>query len=162
MGVGVTIETIRPFRVSDIDRAVALEAEERSHPWSRGVFEEEVAAENRVYLAADDGDLIGFGGLMLVGDDAHVTNLLVAPEHRRAGVGRRLMVALVDAAVSGGARHLTLEVRSRNHAARALYELFGLAPVAMRRGYYGDDDALILWVHDIDSEDYLALLEALR
>ncbi len=162
MGVGVTMETIRPLRVSDIERAAAMEAEERSHPWSRGVFQDELAAENRVYLAADDGGLIGFGGLMLVGDEAHVTNLLVAPEHRRAGVGRRLMVALIEAALSGGARHLTLEVRSRNHAARALYELFGLAPVGMRKGYYGDDDALILWAHDIDSEDYRALLEVLR
>ena len=88
-------------------------------------------------------------------DEAHVTNVLVAPEHRRKGVARRLMVALIEAAVDAGATHLTLEVRTRNAAARALYSSLGLAPVGVRPRYYGDDDALIMWVHDIDDPQYL-------
>jgi ribosomal-protein-alanine N-acetyltransferase len=148
--------------MADIERAAELEAAERSNPWTQGVFADELGADNRIYLAAEDDGLIGFAGLMLVGDEGHVTNLLVAPEQRRQGVGRRLVLALVEAAIDQGARHLTLEVRSRNHAARGLYEAFGLAPVGMRRDYYGDDDALILWVHDIDSADYRARLEVLR
>ena len=163
MGVGLMVAAVRPLVASDIEAAAALEAAERSHPWSEGVFADELAAVNRVYLAAGVGNhLVGFGGLMVVGDEAHITNLLVAPDHRRAGIGRQLMVALVDAAISRGARHLTLEVRSRNHAARALYDLFGLAPVGMRKGYYDDDDALILWVHDIDGDQFQTRLESLR
>jgi len=70
--------------------------------------------------------------------------------------------ALIDAAIEQGARHLTLEVRSRNHPARSLYADFGLAPVGLRKGYYGDDDALILWAHEIDSDEYQSRLEGLQ
>jgi ribosomal-protein-alanine N-acetyltransferase len=91
---------------------------------------------------------------MVVADEAHVTNLLVEPDSRRQGIGLELMKSLIEAAVGAGARHLTLEVRSRNEAARALYARLGLAPVGVRKGYFGDDDALILWAHDIDGDEY--------
>jgi len=99
---------------------------------------------------------------MVVGDEAHVTNLLVAKPARRRGLGRMLMLGLVQAALDLGGRHLTLEVRSGNRAAQALYSSFGLSPVGARKGYYGDEDALIFWVHDIDSDEYGARLEELR
>jgi ribosomal-protein-alanine N-acetyltransferase len=53
-------------------------------------------------------------------------------------------------------------VRAENESARKLYARLGLAPVGVRKGYYGDDDALILWAHDIDGEEYRARLEGLR
>jgi ribosomal-protein-alanine N-acetyltransferase len=77
-------------------------------------------------------------------------------------VGKAWMRGLVETALEMGARHLTLEVRLKNEAARSFYAHFGLAPVGVRRGYYGDDDALIMWVHDIDSEAYAHSLEAIR
>jgi ribosomal-protein-alanine N-acetyltransferase len=126
------------------------------------VFRDELAAENRLYVAADEDGVVGFGGVMLVDDEAHVTNLLVDPEWRRRGIGLALMLALIDAAVEEGARHITLEVRSENEPARSLYARLGLAPVGVRKDYYGDDDALILWAHDIDSPEYRGRLEGLR
>jgi ribosomal-protein-alanine N-acetyltransferase len=99
---------------------------------------------------------------MVVGDEAHVTNLLVAPDSRGLGIGLALVLGLIDAAIVVGARHLTLEVRSQNREARSLYARLGLAPVGVRKGYYGDDDALILWAHDIDSAEYQSRLEGLR
>ena len=157
--MGVSVITIRPFESSDIRSAVALETEAQPVPWTEGVFRDEISAENRVYLIAESEDtIIGFGGMMLVGDDAHVTNLLVAPEHRRTGVGKQIMIDLIRAAIAGGARHLTLEVRSSDLAARRFYTRFGFAPVGVRSDYYGDDDALIMWVHDIDLPDYLERL----
>ena len=68
------------------------------------------------------------------------------------------MVDLIFGAVHAGARHLTLDVRSTNDRARSLYSGLGLAPVGVRPGYYGDEDALILWAHDIDSPSYLETL----
>lgn len=148
--------TIRPFEQADVPGAVALEEAAGFGTWSEKVFRDEIAADNRIYLVADDGhELAGFGGVMIVGEEAHVTNLLVARERRRQGLAARLLGELVRRAVDCGARHLTLEVRSRNAAARALYGKLGLVPVGVRRGYYGDDDALVLWAHDIDRPEFL-------
>ena len=157
--MGVSVITIRPFESSDIQSAVALETEAQPVPWTEGVFHAALSAENRTYLVAEsEGIVIGFVGAVLVGEEAHVTNLLVAPDHRRMGVGRRLMSDLIRATIADGARHLTLEVRSQDQAARNFYAKFRFAPVGVRSDYYGDDDALIMWVHDIDLPDYLEKL----
>lgn len=156
--MGVAVTTIRAMTDADLGEVVALEAANQPRPWSEKVFRDELATENRVYLVAVDDDVTGFGGVMVVGEEAHVTNLLVDPGRRRRGIGRTLMVALAAAAVDAGARHLTLEVRKANHAARSLYSGLGMAPVGVRPDYYGDDDALIMWVHDIDRPGYLEQL----
>jgi ribosomal-protein-alanine N-acetyltransferase len=156
MGVGVI--AIRPMTLADLDEVVGLEEAEQPKPWSRQVFLDELSAENRIYLVAGDDRVDGFAGAMVIADEAHVTNLLVAPQRRRHGLGRALISGLVEAGIAAGARHLTLEVRSRNHAARSMYAALGLAPVGIRRRYYGDDDALIMWAHDIDRPDYLESL----
>lgn len=149
MGTGVT--TIRAMMPADIGEVARLEASHQPSPWSEQVFRDELAADNRIYLVSTEERIVGFGGVMVIGDEAHVTNLLVSEERRGRGLGRHLAVALIEAAVSAGARHLTLEVRTGNEAARSLYATLGLAPVGIRPGYYGDDDALIMWAHDIDS-----------
>lgn len=157
--MGTPVITIRPMSLDDLAEVAALEADMQPRPWSKQVFRDELAADNRIYLVAAGPDVIvGFGGAMVIGDEAHVTNLLVAEESRRGGVGRKLMLAVVESAVSHGARHVSLEVRSGNEAARALYSRLGLAPVGIRPRYYGDEDALILWAHDIDRPEYLESL----
>lgn len=152
MGVGVI--TIREFEPGDVEAALAMEEVARPQPWTERIFNDELSAENRTYLVADDGAVCGYGGVMLMGDEAHITNLLVAPDHRGQGIGRRLMIGLIESAIAEGARHLILEVRSENEAARSLYSRLGLAPVGVRPGYYDDGDALIMWAHDIDSAEY--------
>lgn len=162
MGSAMTVE-IRPLSSEDIETLVAMESANQPRPWSENVFNDELTSDSRIYLGVVDGEaLYGFGGMILSGDEAHITNLLVAPDQRRKGLARRLMVGLIDAALEKGARHLTLEVRSRNKAGISLYQRFGMAPVGVRKGYYGDDDALILWAHDIDSSLYGAKLDSLR
>ncbi len=153
--MGISVTTIRPMLGSDVADVAALEATWQPRPWSETVFRDELAAEGRCYLVAVGARVEGFGGVMVIGDESHVTNLLVAPDMRRRGLGRRLMSGLITASVEAGARHITLEVRSRNHPARALYTGLGLRPVGVRPGYYGDDDALIMWAHDIDDPQYL-------
>lgn len=156
MGVAVTV--VKPMTLDDLADVLALETAEQPKPWSEQVFRDELQAENRVYLVVASDRLLAFGGVMIVGDEAHMTNLVVMSEQRRRGLGRLLVLHLVEAAVAGGARHLTLEVRSANEAARSLYASMGLAPVGVRPRYYGDDDALIMWAHDIDRPEYLESL----
>jgi ribosomal-protein-alanine N-acetyltransferase len=154
---------LRPLVPDDIEAAGALEQSVYSQPWSTGVFADELAQPSRTYLAVEvDGDLVGYGGVMLVDDEAHITTVVVDPHRREQGLGTRLVMSLVQAARSGGARSLTLEVRASNKAAQALYRRFGMAPVGVRKRYYRDEDALIMWAHDIDGEDYAHRLEQLR
>lgn len=150
---GVT--TVRQMTPDDVPSVAALESALQPRPWSEQIFRDELAAVNRVYMVAEEEDILGFAGVMVVGDEAHVTNLLIAEASRGGGLGRRLMSDLIRAAVAQGARHLTLEVRASNEAARRLYAGLGLAPVGVRPGYYDGDDALIMWAHDIDAAGYL-------
>jgi ribosomal-protein-alanine N-acetyltransferase len=148
--------TIRPMLSGDIDAVANLEIEVYPQPWSSKVFREELALANRRYVVAEDGtgSVVGYAGLLLVEDDAHVTTLAVDPQVRRRRLGSRLMLALVAASLAAHARHLTLEVRMSNLSARRLYEQFGFAPVGIRKNYYRDEDALVMWAIDIDTEEY--------
>lgn len=153
------VTMIRPMLADDVVAVAALEANQQPKPWTEQTFRDELAAENRIYLMAEvNEDVVGFGGVMVIADEAHVTNLLVDEAQRRHRIGRGLLVSLIGSAIDRGARHLTLEVRSGNDAARALYSGLGLAPVGLRPRYYGDDDALIMWAHDIDRPGYLESL----
>ena len=68
----------------------------------------------------------------------------------------------MDRALEVGARHLTLEVRVSNSSAQGLYERFGFRPVGRRKNYYPDEDALVMWATDIDTDEYDVLLEGIR
>ena len=99
---------------------------------------------------------------MVIGTDAHIMTLAVAPDSRRNGIGSQLMLALIDAALDAGAEHLTLELRVSNDSARSLYEKFGFAPVGIRPGYYPDEDALVMWALDVAGNEYRAALDRIR
>lgn len=158
--MGTAVGVIRPMRTEDLPAVLTLERAHQPLPWTEKVFGDEISAEGRVYVVAEAGGtvVVGFAGVMIVGDEAHITNLLVDPDHRGQGLATEMMGSLVRFAVESGARHLTLEVRANNEAARRLYARFGLAPVGVRPRYYGDDDALIMWAHDIDRPEYLESL----
>ena len=155
--------TLRPMAEPDLGVVVPMEVEIYPQPWSEQVFRDELARDDRRYFVAEDDDaIVGYGGLMLVDEDAHVTTVAVVPASRGRGLGTRLMLELVDAALEEGARHLTLEVRLSNHGARELYRRFGLAPVGLRKNYYKDEDALIMWAIDIDTGEYRERLDEIR
>lgn len=161
---GHRLIVIRPMRPDDLAAVLTIERSTFPQPWSEGVFRQELAAPQRVYLIAEtaEGDVGGYAGMMLVGEDAHVTTMAVIDPQRGRGLGTRLMLELVERGIVGGARHLTLEVRFSNRPAQELYRKFGLAPVGMRKHYYLDEDALIMWAHDIDQPAYQERLQQIR
>lgn len=156
--------SIRDMRRSDIPAVAELETEIYPQPWSPRVFFDELSMDSRQYVVAhdDDGHVVGYGGLLLVEADAHITTIAVAPEARGHRIGTRVMMALVDHALEAGARHLTLEVRITNAAAQGLYTRFGFEPVGRRKNYYTDEDALVMWATDIDATSYAGRLDAIR
>ncbi len=157
-----TIE-LAPLTADDLAETVVLEQRTYATPWSEAVFRDELAASGRTYIKAMAGrDLVGYAGLMVVGDEAHITTVVVDAAHRGAGIGTRLVLELVERALAAGATSLTLEVRISNRAAQALYRRFGMAPVGVRKKYYVDEDAVIMWAHDIASAEFGERLAGIR
>ncbi len=159
----ITDVPLRPMSEADIPMAAAIEKASYKQPWSVGIFSDELAQPSRTYLVAEvDGRVAGYGGVMAVGDESHITTIVIDPEHRGSRIGTRLMLGLVESALRTGAKSLTLEVRNSNLAAQALYRRFGMVPVGVRKGYYIDEDALIMWVHDIDGQEFASRLDEIR
>jgi len=154
---------LRPMTPADIDTVAVLERTTYPQPWSEQVFRDELAQPNRVYVVAEEeGRVVGYAGLLLVVDEAHVTTVAVEEMQRGRKVGTRLMLSLIEQARAAGARHLTLEVRVSNRPAQELYRRFGMAPVGVRKNYYQTEDALIMWANDIDGALYADRLAALE
>jgi ribosomal-protein-alanine N-acetyltransferase len=114
--------------------------------------------------AASPAPIVGYGGLWLTVDDAHITTIAVEPGHRGMGVGELLLNALIDHAYELGGRQITLEVRVSNTTAQHLYLKYGFQPAGTRPRYYTDngEDALIMWTESIDTPEYRARLSELR
>lgn len=130
-----------------------IEARSNTSPWSERSFRNELNHEHGIFLVAiANGSVVGYGGIWLVVDEAHVTNVAVSPEHRRQGIGRRLMVELLERAKTAGMTCSTLEVRVSNEPAIKLYEDLGYLRTALRRNYYPDnrEDAVVMWLHQLD------------
>ncbi len=104
----------------------------------------------------DLASIIGFAGLWLMVDEAHITTIAMHPDYRRLGLGEYMLVSLIDIAYSIGAKWVTLEVRVSNHSAQNLYRKYGFREAGLRRRYYSDnqEDALIMWTDEISSTSY--------
>jgi ribosomal-protein-alanine N-acetyltransferase len=108
--------------------------------------------------------IVGFAGLWLMIDEAHITTIATHPDHRGRGVGELMLAGLIDIGYEIGARHVTLEVRVSNDVAQNLYRKYGFRDAGIRRRYYSDnhEDALIMWTPEIHDPAYRADFLRLR
>ncbi len=108
--------------------------------------------------------IIGFAGLWLMVDEAHITTIAIHPDFRRRGLGEFLLVSLIDIAYSIGAKWVTLEVRVSNYNAQNLYRKYGFREAGVRHRYYSDnqEDALIMWTDEINSPSYKQKFQELK
>jgi ribosomal-protein-alanine N-acetyltransferase len=104
----------------------------------------------------DTASIVGFAGLWLMVDEAHVTTIATHPDYRGHGIGELLLSSLIDVAFEIGARVVTLEVRVSNSVAQNLYRKYGFREAGIRKRYYSDnhEDALIMWTPEIRTPDY--------
>lgn len=138
---------IEPMNASHVPQIAQLEKRCFSDPWSEKSIASELENPLSVWLVAvDGGQLIGYVGSQTVLGETDMMNLAVAPEARRQGTGRALVLALVDELTKKGSHSLMLEVRVSNTPARTLYESLGFSQVGRRPKYYVNpkEDALIL------------------
>src|SRR5271165_5254978 len=147
---------VEPMRRRDLKNVIAIEKRIFPSPWSIGLYMSEIAqpSTRAYYVATVGSELVGYAGMMVVVGEAHVTNIGVAPEWQRHGVGRRLLLQLAREARRRSAQHMTLEVRVSNAGAQALYHEFGFVPAGVRKNYYAEvhEDAIVMWAHDVDTE----------
>jgi len=144
---------------------MAIERQVYPRPWSPNLFLSEMTeSRNRCYLVARmDREVVGYGGLICYGEEAHITNVAVDPMHHRRRIGSRLLRELIVNAVDLGADAISLEVRVTNWGAQRLYGGFGFRPVGVRKNYYQEisEDALIMWLDGIRTVDYGRKLQVL-
>jgi ribosomal-protein-alanine N-acetyltransferase len=152
--------------VDDLGDVQEIEGESFTTPWPPHAYRSELETNRLAHyiVARYDDRLVGFAGMWLMVDEAHITTFAVRKTWRRQGVGERLLLALLDLAKARGAREATLEVRPSNHPARRLYEKYGFALVGVRRRYYSDDneDALILTTDTLDGRAMRGRIAELR
>lgn len=105
--------------------------------------------------------IVGYAGIWVMTDEAHITTIASHPDVRGGGIGEFLLVALIHRGVEIGARWMTLEVRASNSVAQNLYRKYTFKEMGVRRRYYSDngEDALVMWTDALDSDSFLSTLE---
>ena len=157
---------IDAMQLDDLEAVHQIELASFSSPWPPNAYRSELET-NRLasYLVARAGDeIVAYGGMWLMVDEAHITTFAVHPAWRRQRIGERLLLAFLDLAVGRFAREATLEVRLSNIAARRLYEKYGFRPVGLRPRYYSDDgeDALIMTTEPLADARFRERIARLR
>lgn len=141
----------RQMKVKDIDRILEIEYASFTTPWSREAFYNELYQNQfAVYLVLEEkGEVVGYCGVWIVIDEAHITNVAILPEFRGKGLGEAMMRKLMLVAKAKGAETMTLEVRVSNNVAQSLYRKLGFQEGGIRKNYYVDnqENGLVMWVN---------------
>lgn len=146
---GAEIWSVRAMLTEDLDAVMQTENAAYEFPWSRGIFEDCLQVGYPAWVAERaNGDMAGHAVMSLAVGEAHVLNLCSHPHYHGMGLGRTLMVTLIDYAYGESANRMFLEVRASNQPAIALYQTLGFNDVGRRTGYYpasrGREDAVVL------------------
>jgi len=141
--------TFRKMDFKDVDGVVQIESLSFSAPWTAAMFNEELNNPIAYYIVAADGEeVVGYAGMWLIIDEAHITNIAVDPRYHRRNIATTMIRLLIEKAREMNLRAMTLEVRTGNFQAIELYKRFGFKTEGCRKGYYREDgeDALIMWL----------------
>jgi len=157
----------------DAEEAMALlaEREPRVAPMPPPGMGRWLSELKRLFGGEEEGEvetsrepIVGFVGVWLMPDEAHIVTIAVRESHRGRGIGELLLIAAIELATLDDREVVTLEVRASNQAAQALYEKYGFRKVGVRHRYYSDnqEDAVIMTTDSIRSASYQALCQRLR
>jgi [ribosomal protein S18]-alanine N-acetyltransferase len=165
VGLDVTISSIS---VDEIGSILILDRLCFGGLWSIDSYRRELTNENSHFLGISaakilepaTNDIIGFGCFWAILDEAHITLLGIHPQYQRQGLGKLLLIGLLDKARSIHMARATLEVRASNQGAIDLYQQYGFQTVGRRKKYYqdNDEDGVIMWrgglQHPANSSDH--------
>ncbi len=138
----------RAMLPSDVPAVGAVERAAYAFPWSEGIFRDCLRVGYLCRVAEVDGEIVSYGIVAMGAGEAHVLNLCVSAAYRSRGVGRQMLMLLLERSRQAGMTEVFLEVRPSNPLAIALYQSVGFVQVGLRKGYYqaadGREDALVL------------------
>ena len=144
--------TVRAMQKADGKAVYEIEVLSFRTPWSLRSLMGELNNKVAHYTVLEkDGEIIGYCGMWVLFEEAHITNIAIRPEHRGHGYGKALLHASMRVAASFGAEMMTLEVRETNAVAQRMYDEMDFLQQGRRKRYYTDtgEDALLLWNRNI-------------
>jgi ribosomal-protein-alanine N-acetyltransferase len=151
------------------EAAPPADAEPREVPVAAGGLGRWLGELTRLFgseeeITTSSEPIVGFVGVWLTLDEAHIVTIAVRESHRGRGIGELLLIAAIALATLNDQDVVTLEVRASNQAAQALYEKYGFKKVGVRHRYYSDnhEDAVIMTTDSIHSTPYQELCQRLR
>src|SRR5580692_5919601 len=140
--------SIRAMREADVAEVIGIERASYQFPWTEGIFRDCLRVSYVCRVAVQDQRIVGYAVMSMGAGEAHILNLCVRDEARRAGVGRALIRYLLEQAEHAEMVEAFLEVRPSNAIALILYQSLGFEQIGTRRGYYqavgGREDAAVL------------------
>lgn len=141
---------IRKMETADIGQVMVVEHDAFEVPWSEQAFHNELSSNHfaTYFVAEYRGQIIGYCGVWVIIDEAHVTNIAVLSSYRGKKIGEGLLRHVIGFAKLRGARSMSLEVRVSNQVAQNLYRKLGFENGGIRKNYYtnNSEDALVMWV----------------
>lgn len=135
-----------------LDEVLEIEKQSYPNPWGYYSFYSEITS-NKInhYLTSNyQGKIIGYAGIWIIIDEGHITNLAVAPDYRRRGVGELLLRHLIATCEKCNVKTITLEVREKNLPALSLYQKYGFKQKGIRKNHYPEtaESCLIMWLEN--------------
>ncbi|MEQ1637237.1 MAG: ribosomal protein S18-alanine N-acetyltransferase [Methylococcales bacterium] len=139
---------LRKMRPSDLPAVLAIENANYQFPWNEAIFQDCLRVNYSCWVCVESDKILGFSIVSIAVGEAHILNINVHPDEQKQGVGRKMLVNMIDVARSKNAETIFLEVRPTNLGAIALYDSMGFNEIGVRKGYYpaenGREDALML------------------
>jgi len=156
---------------ADVRAVTRIEALSFTTSWPTSAFSSELSDNKlahyfvgRVVREGLEPEIVAYGGIWVILEDAHVTTIAVHPDWRGKRYGEELLAHLIREATVRGAAYLSLEARESNVPAQNLYRKYGFATIATRRAYYSDngENAVVMWAGNLKGTVYANRLAALE
>ncbi len=139
---------VRILQLSDLPRIMPLENATYDFPWSEAIFRDCFSAAYTGLAIEIEGTFLGYGLLSVAAGEAHILNVVIDPNRRGLGLGKKLVKRLIDQARWHRVDRVFLEVRASNTIARRLYANLGFLEIGLRKAYYparqAREDAVVM------------------
>ncbi len=137
----------RPMLIEDLNEVMQIETKVYPYPWTKGILGDCIRVGYDCWVAIENEKIIGHGVISVAAGESHLLNLAIDKNYQGQGIGRKLLIHLMDIARIKSAEMILLEVRPSNKAAIHIYESIGFNEIGCRKAYYpaakGKEDALL-------------------